>query len=92
MTFISWTKLCKWPTPFPVQVPVDAVSPSLNVKRPFGLLWCVELCASFTRGVGRLVSDALKASCQSGCASLVTVLVLEPRKNDIIPQRCRHIR
>ena len=69
---------------------MDAVSQSLNVKRPFGLPWCVELCASFTHGLGRLVSDALKASCQSGCASRVTVLVWAPRKNDVVPQLRRH--
>jgi hypothetical protein len=59
MTFVSRTKI-----PPPVHVPVDAVSQFLNVKHPFGLLWCVELCASFTHNVRRLVSDALKASCQ----------------------------
>jgi len=61
MTFISRTGIT--PSP-PFHIPVDAMSQSLNVKRPFGLLCCVEPCASFTRGVRRLVSDALKASCQ----------------------------
>jgi len=62
------------PPPLPVQVTVDAVSQSLNVNRPFRLMWCVELCASFTHGVGRLVSDAegvvsvkMCVACHSAC-------------------------